>query len=53
MTKFIVNTIGFSLVLLGAAQGINSFLAVQVTGEPLALTTAGAFILIITNILGE
>ena len=53
MTKTLVNTIGFSLVGIGAATGINSFLAVQVTSEPLALTTLGAFILMITNITGE
>lgn len=51
--KTAVNTIGFVLVLLGAAQGINSFLAMQATGEPLALASAGAFILMITNLTGR
>jgi len=53
MTKIISNTIGFSLVALGAATGIQSFLAVQSTGIPLAYAATGAVLLIITNILGD
>lgn len=53
MTKTIVNTIGFGLVAIGAATGVQSFIAVQSTGVPLAYAAAGAVLLIVTNIIGE
>lgn len=53
MTKIISNSIGFGLVAIGAATGVQSFLAVKSSGVPLAYAATGAVLLIITNILGE
>ena len=53
MTKILFNTIGFGLVAIGAATGVQSFMAVQSTGVPLAYAATGAVLLIVTNIMGE
>ena len=53
MIKFTVNTIGFGLVAIGAATGVQSFIAMQSTGVPLIYAATGVVLLIITNLIGE
>lgn len=52
MFTYIINTFAASLIALGAYQGVQAFLNVTVTSEPLALVTAGCFILMITALGG-
>lgn len=53
MHLILSNAVGFSLVAIGAATGVQSFLDMQSTGVPLAYAASGAVLLIITNIIGE
>ena len=52
MFTYIINIFAAALIALGAYQGVQAFLNVTVTSEPLALVTAGCFILMITTLKG-
>ena len=52
MFTYIANTIGFTLIALGAYQGLEAFMHVNATAEPLAFALMGAFILMTTTVGG-